>query len=160
MANLNKVLLIGNLTRDPELRYTQGGMAVCEFGLATNRRIPTAAGETREEVCFVDVVLYGKRSEAFAKYFSKGRPVFIEGRLEFRQWESPEGQKRNRLRVVAEDWQFVTPAPPGSAPARAGPARREKAPAPAEPVQPDESVAAEGGAVEGPLDAEVNDTPF
>lgn len=160
MANLNKVLLIGNLTRDPELRYTQGGLAVCEFGLATNRRFPTAAGETREEVCFVDVVVYGKRSEAFAKYFSKGRPVFVEGRLEFRQWESPEGQKRNRLRVVAEDWQFVTPAPGGSASGRAGPPRREKAPAAAEPPASGEPVAEESPSVEGPLDAEVNDTPF
>ncbi|HET6203441.1 MAG TPA: single-stranded DNA-binding protein [Planctomycetota bacterium] len=161
MASLNKVLLLGNLTRDPELRYTPSGMPVCEFGLATNRRIPTQGGETREEVCFVDVVLYGKRAEAFSKYFSKGRPAFIEGRLEFRQWETPEGQKRNRLRVVAEDWQFVAPAPGGSGGARAAAGRASARPAEGAAVEPAPAPAPEEAPVEeGPLEAEPQDTPF
>ncbi|MCI0589510.1 MAG: single-stranded DNA-binding protein [Planctomycetes bacterium] len=158
MASLNKVLLIGNLTRDPELRYTPTGTAVCEFGIATNRKFPTQGGETREETCFVDVVVYGKRAEAFSKYFSKGRPAFLEGRLEFRQWETPEKQKRSRLRVVAEDWQFVAPAPGSGGGPRPGPARGPVRPA--EPPPLEASPPEEAPVEEGPLDAEPRDTPF
>jgi single-strand DNA-binding protein len=107
MANLNKVFLIGNLTRDPELRYSPSGTAVAKFGLATNRTYKGQDGEKKEDVCFVDIVAFGKRAEFCANYFSKGKPIFIEGRLQFSTWETPEGQKRSRLEVMAEGIQFM-----------------------------------------------------
>ena len=108
MASLNKVFLVGNLTRDPELRRTPGGAAVCNFGLAVNRRYTTARGEDREEVCFVDVEAWGKWAEACKNYLAKGAPVLIEGRLRYDQWEDREtGQKRSRLSVTAERGQFL-----------------------------------------------------
>ncbi|MBT3378930.1 MAG: single-stranded DNA-binding protein [Lentisphaerae bacterium] len=108
MASLNKVFLLGNLTRDPELRYTTGGSAVCAFGLAMNRRYTTARGEDREEVCFVDIETWGKQAESCNNYLRKGSPALIEGRLRLDQWDDREtGQKRSRLRVSAERVQFV-----------------------------------------------------
>jgi single-strand DNA-binding protein len=106
MANLNKVFLMGNLTRDPELRYTPSGTPVCEFGLAVNRVYTTSAGEKREETCFVDVTMWGRRGVVISEYFTKGRPIFIEGRLQFDQWETSEG-RRSKLRVVAENFEFI-----------------------------------------------------
>ena len=107
MANLNRVFLIGNLTRDPELRYIPSGSAVANFGLATNRVYTTQDGERREEVCFVEIVTWSKTAENCANYLSKGRPVFIEGRLQFDSWETEDGQKRSKLRVVADRVQFL-----------------------------------------------------
>jgi single-strand DNA-binding protein len=108
MASLNKVLLMGNLTRDPELRYTPGGAAVCTLGVAMNRRYTTARGEDKEEVCFVDVEAWGKWAEACGSYLRKGAPVFIEGRLRYDQWEDRDtGKKRSRLVVTAERGQFL-----------------------------------------------------
>ena len=107
MANLNKVLLIGNLTRDPELRYSPSGVAVAKFALATNYVYKTQNGEEKKEVCFVDIVAFAKTAENCANYLSKGKPVFIEGRLQFSTWETPEGQKRSKLEVIAEGMQFV-----------------------------------------------------
>ena len=107
MANLNKVFLIGNLTRDPELRYTPSGTAIASFGIATNREWKSPDGEQKKEVCFVDINMFGRRAEVINEYFSKGNPIFIEGRLQFQQWETKDGQKRNALRVVAEDFQFI-----------------------------------------------------
>ncbi|MEK6766989.1 MAG: single-stranded DNA-binding protein [Planctomycetota bacterium] len=107
MANLNKVFLIGNLTRDPELRYTPSGTAIASFGIATNREWKSSDGEKKKEVCYVDVNMFGRRAEVINEYFSKGNPIFIEGRLQFQQWETKDGQKRNTLRVVAEDFQFI-----------------------------------------------------
>ncbi len=107
MANLNKVFLIGNLTRDPELRYAPSGTAVASFGIATNRTWSGSDGEKKEEVCYVDISMFGRRAEVINEYFSKGKPIFIEGRLQFRQWETKDGQKRNALSVVAEDFQFL-----------------------------------------------------
>ena len=107
MANLNKVFLIGNLTRDPELRYTPSGTAIASFGIATNREWKSADGEKKKEVCYVDINMFGRRAEVINEYFSKGNPIFIEGRLQFQQWETKDGQKRNSLRVVAEDFQFI-----------------------------------------------------
>lgn len=107
MGSLNKVFLMGNLTRDPELRYTQNGTAVTNFGIAVSRNWTGPDGEQKEDVCFVDVSMFGKRAEIISEYFSKGNPIFIEGRLQFRQWETQEGQKRNALRVVADDFQFI-----------------------------------------------------
>ncbi|MDD2403242.1 MAG: single-stranded DNA-binding protein [Victivallaceae bacterium] len=105
MASLNKVILLGNLTRDPELRYTNSGVAVCEFGLAVNRR---SGDPNRDEVCFVDIVVWDKQAESSGRILQKGAPVLIEGRLQLDQWQDREtGQKRSRLRVVAERVQFI-----------------------------------------------------
>jgi single-strand DNA-binding protein len=108
MANLNKVFLIGNLTRDPELRYTPSGTAIVNFGIAVNRSWKDQSGEVKKEVCFVDISMFGRRAEAINEYFSKGNPIFIEGRLRFEQWETKDCQKRNTLRVVAENFEFFT----------------------------------------------------
>ncbi|NIQ01009.1 MAG: single-stranded DNA-binding protein [Nitrospinaceae bacterium] len=106
MANFNKVFLMGNLTRDPELRFTPSGSALAKFGLAVNRKYKSGE-EWKEEVCFVDITVWGKQGENCAEYLSKGRPVFIEGRLQFSSWETDEGQKRNKLEVVANTVQFL-----------------------------------------------------
>lgn len=106
MASFNKVLLMGNLTRDPELRFTSNGSALAKFGLAVNRKYK-AGEEWKEEVCFVDITVWGKQAENCAEYLSKGRPVFIEGRLQFSTWETDDGQKRNKLEVVANAVQFL-----------------------------------------------------
>ena len=107
MANLNKVMLIGNLTRDPELKYTPGNQAVCELGLAVNRKYRTKDNEEREEVTFVDCEAWGKQAEVIKQYMTKGRPIFIEGRLKLDTWDDKDGQKRSKMRVVIEDFQFV-----------------------------------------------------
>jgi single-strand DNA-binding protein len=107
MANLNKVFLIGRLTKDPELRYTPSGTAIASFGIATNREWKSSDGEEKKEVCYVDVNMFGRRAEVINEYFSKGNPIFIEGHLQFQQWETKDGQKRNTLRVVAENFQFI-----------------------------------------------------
>ena len=132
MASYNRVILVGNLTRDPELRYTPNGAPICEFGLAVNRHYTTRDGEQRDETCFVDVAMWGKRGVVISEYFTKGRPIFIEGRLKFDTWESSEG-RRSKLTVVAENFEFIS-APPGSG---EGQARRQdrsqgKPPAPKE----------------------------
>ncbi len=106
MASFNKVLLMGNLTRDPELRFTSGGSALTKFGLAVNRKYK-AGDDWKEEVCFVDITVWGKQAENCAEYLSKGRPVFIEGRLQFSTWETDDGQKRSKLEVVANAVQFL-----------------------------------------------------
>ncbi|MFN0076246.1 MAG: single-stranded DNA-binding protein [Prosthecobacter sp.] len=108
MASYNKVMLIGNLTRDPEVRYTPKGSAVCDIGLAINRVYTSDSGEKVEEVTFVDVVLWGKTAELAGKYLHKGRPVHIEGRLQMESWEDKAtGQKRTKLKVVGEQMQFL-----------------------------------------------------
>ncbi len=107
MASLNKVMLIGNLTRDPEVRYTPKGSAVTDIGIAINRRY-RVEDETREEVTFVDVTFWGRQAETIGQYMKKGRPIFIEGRLQLDSWEDKNtGQKRSRLRVVGENFQFL-----------------------------------------------------
>ncbi len=107
MANLNKVFLIGNLTRDPELRYTPGGTAVANLGIAVNRRFKDSSGELKEEVCFLTVTVWDKQAEACCQYLQKGRPVFVEGVLQSRFWETSEGQKRSAIDVRAERVQFL-----------------------------------------------------
>lgn len=108
MASLNKVLLIGNLTRDPEVRYTPKGQAVCELGLAVNRRYRLESGEVREEVCFVDVTFWGRQAETIGKWMKKGRPIFVQGRLQMDSWEDKaSGQKRYKMRVVGDEFQFL-----------------------------------------------------
>lgn len=106
MASYNRVILMGNLTRDPELRYTSGGTAVANFSLAVNRRFKTD-DEVREEVDFFDIVVWGKQAENCSEYLSKGRPVLVEGRLQQNRWETSEGQKRSKVEVVANTVQFL-----------------------------------------------------
>ena len=143
MANYNKVLLMGNLTRDPELRYTPKGTAIAEIGLAINRKWKSETGEAKEEVTFVDVAAYGRTAEVIAQYLKKGRPIMIEGRLKFDQWDDKQtGQKRSKLRVVCESFEFLDSGnrgAEGGAPAAPRPARPAAAPsAPAaEPVEGD-----------------------
>lgn len=107
MANLNKVFLIGNLTRDPELRYVPSGTAVATFTVASGRTYTLASGEKREETCFVRVVSWSRQAELCGEYLTKGSPVFVEGRLQSRSWETPDGQKRSTLEVVAQNIQFL-----------------------------------------------------
>jgi len=108
MANLNKVMLIGNVTRDPEIRYTPKGTALTELTLAVNRRYTGDNGEKREEVTFIDVTLWGKTAEVAAEYLKKGRPLFVEGRLRMDSWEDKQtGQKRSKLGVVGENIEFL-----------------------------------------------------
>src|SRR6185369_7622433 len=108
MASLNKVLLIGNLTRAPELRYTPSGTAVSELRLAVNRNYSTQSGEKREETCFLTVVVWGKQAESCGEYLDKGSQVFVEGRLQTRDWEGKDGQKRTSTEGVAERVQFMS----------------------------------------------------
>ncbi len=107
-ASFNKVILVGNLTRDPEVRYTPKGSAVCDLGLAVNRVYSTDGGEKREEVTFVDVVLWARLAEIAGEYLKKGRPVLIEGRLQLDTWDDKQsGQKRSKLRVIGETMQLL-----------------------------------------------------
>lgn len=142
MASYNKVILVGNLTRDPELRYTPKGTAVAKIGVAVNRSWKTETGETKEEVTFVDVESFGRQAETLGQYMKKGRPIMIEGRLRLDTWDDKQtGQKRSKLGVVMESFQFLDfggrGADESAAPApRARPASAS-APAPAEgPEEP------------------------
>jgi single-strand DNA-binding protein len=108
MASFNKVILVGNLTRDPELRYTPKGTAVAKIGLAVNRVWRTETGENREEVTFVDLDAFGKQAETLAQYMKKGSPLLVEGRLKLDQWDDKQtGQKRSKMGVVVEGFQFL-----------------------------------------------------
>ena len=125
-ATLNKAMLIGNLTRDPELRYTPGGAAVCEFALALNRSYTNKqSGQRVEEVSFIDVVAWARTAEICAEYLKKGRQVFVEGHLKQDRWDAPDGRKMSKVRVIAENVQFL-----GSRPGGGGDAPGESAQAP------------------------------
>ena len=110
--NLNKVFLIGRLTRDPELRYTPSGKAVATLGFATSREFVTGE-EKREETCFLNLVVWGRRAEVCAEYMKKGSLIFVEGRLQYRKWETQDNEKRSTVEVVVEDFQFLD-RPPAS----------------------------------------------
>lgn len=158
MASFNKVMLMGNLTRDPEIKYTPKGTAIADIGLAVNRNYTTESGEKREEVTFVDVTLWGRVAEIVGEYCKKGRPLFVEGRLQLDTWDDKQtGQKRSKLKVVGENIQLL-----GSRESSGGgggeggdvgggnrPARPQGRPAaaPRQPVDPD-------------LDAPADDIPF
>jgi single-strand DNA-binding protein len=107
MASFNKVILLGNLTRDPETRVTANGNTICKLGMAVSRVYSTKDGERREETTFVDIDAFGKQAEVITKYMRKGRPLMVEGRLKLDQWESNDGQKRQKLGVVLENFQFI-----------------------------------------------------
>ncbi|MBK1879788.1 single-stranded DNA-binding protein [Pelagicoccus mobilis] len=145
MANFNRVILLGNLTRDPELRTTPKGTSVCQFGMAVNR-VFRNGDDTQEETTFVDLEAWGKQAEIISKYVQKGNPLFIEGRLKFDSWESKEGEKRSKLKVIVENMQLMgsrgdnaggqgggnfTPAQ------RSAPAPSNQAPAPSGDIEED-----------------------
>ncbi len=156
MASYNRVILMGNLTRDPELRYTPKGTALAKIGLAVNRVWRTETGENKEEVTFVDVEAWSQPAETIAKYMKKGSPLLIEGRLRLDQWDDKQtGQKRSKLVVVCENFRFVGPAGPRenemAEPARPRPAAT---PAPAAPAPAPEAAEAD------PPAPEHDDVPF
>ncbi|TWT44696.1 Single-stranded DNA-binding protein [Phycisphaerae bacterium RAS1] len=146
MASFNRVILMGNMTRDPELKYLPSNMAVCEFGLAVNHRWRDKDGNQKEDVCFVDCACFGRGGEVINQYMAKGRAILIEGRLKLDSWTGQDGQKRSKHSVVVENFQFVGgrgEGGGGGAPANRGPAensagggyeRRQQA-APAAPAQ-------------------------
>src|SRR4029079_12520311 len=136
MASYNKVILVGNLTRDPELRYTPKGMAIAKIGLAVNRNWTSEGGEKKEEVTFVDVDIFGRTAENVAQYMKKGRPILIEGRLRLDQWDDKQtGQKRSKLGVVGEVVQFLGSPTGGGGEGGEAP-RRPSAPSSPAPAAP------------------------
>ena len=156
MASFNKVILMGNLTRDPELRYTPKGMAIAKIGLAVNRNWTNEAGEKKEEVTFVDVDVFGRTAENVGQYMRKGRPIMIEGRLRLDQWDDKQtGQKRSKLGVVAETVQFLGSAGDGagSGGGAGGVSSAPKAAKPAASAPPSEPL-------EGDGPPESDDVPF
>ena len=140
MASYNKVILMGNLTRDPELRTLPNTQTqVCDFSLAVNRRWKDAGGADRDEVLFIDCAAFGKTGQTIGENLTKGRPIHIEGRLRFEQWEQEDGQKRSKIRVVVEQFRFVDRKPgseptSGRAPSRKRQAGGKRRPVEAEPV--------------------------
>src|SRR2546429_2929378 len=141
MASFNKVILLGNLTRDPEVRYTPKGSAVADLGIAVNRQYTLENGEKREEVTFVDVTFWGRTAEVAGEYLKKGRPVFIEGRLQLDTWDDKQsGQKRSKLKVIGETMQMLgSPRSGGAANGggeggRAGSGGQTNAPPPSTPA--------------------------
>ena len=168
MASFNKVMIIGNLTRDPELKYTPKGTAIADIGLAVNRNYTTDSGEKREEVTFIDVTLWGRVAEIVGEYCKKGRPLFVEGRLQLDTWDDKAtGQKRSKLKVVGENIQLLggreggpggggggeqgeshgEPRSQGRPQQQSRPASRPASPPPRPPADPD-------------LDAPEDDIPF
>lgn len=107
MGSYNRIVLVGNLTRDPQLSYTPANTAVCKFGIATNHKWRDRDGKSREDVCFVDCTLFGRGGETFNQYMSKGRPVLVEGRLQLDQWTTPEGDKRSKHVVLVDNFTFL-----------------------------------------------------
>jgi single-strand DNA-binding protein len=120
MANLNKVLLMGNLTRDPEVKYTPKGTAVCDLGIAINDSYKAQDGTIKETVTFVDVEVWGRTAENCKQYLSKGRGIFVEGQLKLDQWETPQGEKKSKMRVRADRVQFLGGGGGGGGAARSG----------------------------------------
>ena len=114
MANVNKVILIGNLTRDPQLSYTPNQAAVVQLGMAINRNWTGKDGNKQNETCFVDCVMFGKRAEVINQYLQKGDPLFVEGRLTFDSWQAQDGTKRNKLKVTVENFEFLGDAQNGT----------------------------------------------
>lgn len=160
MANLNKVMLIGNLTRDPELRYTPKGTAVADVGLAINRVWRDDQSQKHEDTTFVDVTLWGRQAELAQQYLGKGRGVYIEGRLQLDTWDDKEtGQKRSKLKVVGENLQFLPDGKGGGGQRPAGGGGGGNA-APAKPQQ--SSGSPQGGSAAAPsdFDGEEDDIPF
>ena len=156
MANFNKVIIAGNLTRDPELRYTPKGTAIARLGMALNRSWKTETGETRDEVTFVDVDAFGRQAEVIAQYVKKGRPLLVEGRLKLDTWEDKNThQKQSKLRVVLEGFSFLDSKGGDAAAPGAEAPRARAATSPVAPAAP----AAPGPEPEAPAPEE-DDVPF
>jgi single-strand DNA-binding protein len=154
MANFNKVILAGNLTRDPELRYTPKGQAIARLGMAINRTWKSETGETKEEVTFVDVDVWGRQAEVIAQYCKKGRPLLVEGRLKLDQWEDKNThQKQSKLRVVLESFSFLDSGRADAGPANEAPRSRPAAPSAPAP-EPAPAAPEDGDAPSG------DDVPF
>ena len=161
MPNLNKVMLMGNLTRDPEIKYTPKGMAIAHFGIAVNRVWSNEAGEKQEEVTFIDIEMFGRKAEVVGEYFKKGKPIYVEGRLKLDSWDDKAtGQKKSKLKVVGETFEFLGSREGGGGgggehgegrsearPQQSRPAGRPASPPPRPPADPD-------------LDAPEDDIPF
>ena len=165
MASVNKVMLLGNLTRDPEIRYTPKGTAVTDLGMAINRIRTGDNGERIEEVTYVDVTLWGRTAELAGQYLAKGRSVFIEGRLQLDQWDDKNtGQKRNRLRVVGENMQFIGGQGQGGGGgnAQGGGGGQQQQSRPPQQQQPsgDSAPPPSGGAAASGFDDDADDIPF
>ena len=165
MASFNQVILLGNLTRDVELKHTPSNQAVANIGLAMNRQYQTREGERREEVTFVDCEAWGRQAEVMAQYLSKGRPVFIQGRLKLDTWQDKDGGNRSKLKVVVENFQFVGGRDGGGGGAPAGgpsEGRREYQPSNTPANNPPSSAAGGGGGGGGGGHAPVgeDDIPF
>src|SRR5947209_15979269 len=155
MANFNKVILAGNLTRDPEVRYTPKGMAIAKFGLAINRTWKNEAGESKEEVTFVDIDAFGRQAEVISQYLKKGRPILVEGRLKLDQWDDKQtGQKRSRLGIILENFQFLDSGRGDGGGGGGGGSRSAPMSAPANAAPPAEAPEPEGPA------PEEDDVPF
>jgi len=154
MASFNKVILAGNLTRDPELRYTPKGTAIARLGIACNRKWKSETGEMKEEVTFVDVDAFGKTAETIGQYLKKGRPILIEGRLRYDTWEDKQsGQKKSKLGVVLENFQFLdSGGGRGEASSEAPRPRPASGSAPAAPTAPEPA--------DGDAPPEHDDVPF
>jgi len=151
MASFNKVILLGNLTRDPEVRYTPKGSAVADLGIAVNRQYTLENGEKREEVTFVDVTFWGRTAEVAGEYLKKGRPVFIEGRLQLDTWDDKQsGQKRSKLKVIGETMQML--GSPRSGGAANGGDESDRAARVGKPSAPPKSAA--------PAEADEDEIPF
>ena len=153
-ANFNKVILAGNLTRDPELRYTPKGLAIAKIGLAINRKWRNEAGETKDETTFVDVDAFGKTAETIGQYLKKGRPILVEGRLRYETWDDKTtGVKRSKLGVVMDSFQFIDSGNRGDSEGGTPAAPRAQRPAPS-------AAAAAAEPVEGDGPPESDDVPF
>ncbi|MCH7704053.1 MAG: single-stranded DNA-binding protein [Planctomycetes bacterium] len=163
MSSYNRIVLMGNLTRDPELSYTPANTAVCKFGIATNRKWRDRDGGEHEDVCFVDCTLFGRRGEAFKQYMAKGRSVLIEGRLQLNRWTTPEGDKRSKHEVLVDSFEFVG-GPPGGAQGGAPGGAQRGAPAGAAAadgaVAAGEPPAAVGPGYDSPPPPTDDDIPF
>lgn len=133
-VSLNRVILAGNLTRDPQVRFLANEQAVANFGLAVNRRFKGGDGQMKEEVTFIDIEAWGRTAELVGQYLTKGRACFIEGRLKLDSWDDKDGQKRQKLKVVADNVQFMDSGNRGERPAGAAASGDEGAPAPAAPA--------------------------
>lgn len=131
---LNRVILAGNLTRDPELKFTGSKVAVCSFGMAMNRKWRDKDGNSQDETCFVDCTAWAKTAETINSHMHKGKPILIEGRLRYEQWEGKDGQRRNKLSVTVESFSFVPDGQP-----------REQSPRPPADPEPDYQAPSEGG---------------
>ena len=153
-ASLNKVLLMGNLTRDPEVKYTPKGTAVCDLGIAINDSYKAQDGTIKETVTFVDVEVWGRTAENCKQYLTKGRPVFVEGQLRLDQWESPQGEKKSKMRVRADRVQFL-----GGGPGRTGGGERPPPSGSDEPARPAARPGSSVSEERPPLPAD-DDIPF